>query len=808
MEARRGVYCRFFSLGISLLLLGAFPACSKFSRLTDSEKIARVTIGSGHSGSSGLSPFTAPPPQAGGVLIWARNEALNISAAILLGSETANYTLNLNFGEWDFYGAGWAGPQIFEGGARCGKVHVSVSSGTTDITVPIGQAGCGDAMFGVNAMKPLRLVTCNTLSNLVNSNSNCDGMDRGDLRSFDVTAVSYDSDLPGNQTLKYSRTSNCISLTNPSLDSSVNSTFYVPDSLTGNSPVALKMRGYPSVSCAGTPVEFQFKKGLRNGASGLGSLLATDPGAGTYSGYNALFLQHGTRAAPTITSVSPASGGWGGKTLITITGTNFDAAVAITVGGSACTGVSANSTTITCTPPRSAALGSASVVVTNTFDGQSATNSYSYIEDGFGNAADYYTGGVGSPYAITANFTATTASTLGARMFHSYRNVTAIAPSTTGSDVQGKTLTLGSPALTASEFAVGDDILWHVSAASSNVACDGGSSLSIGKFGNSHIAAIDLANSKITLAEIVTGGTPSNANIGAVSRNAGDSFCVIQVVRVPNFENLTLNSTAAAIIATTSSFNMANGSGGILAFRVNNTLTLSGTNAITIGDLGKGFQGGPSGGPPASQGTGFNGAGLASLTANGNAGGGGSASIGAGGGAGSVSGSGGNGGGNSGSAGIAVACDPTSGCANFGGGGGGTPSGAGGYGGGIVLVYARSVVSAGFTGTFGLSAIAANGGASTGGGGGGTAFFQALSANTIAVTLNAGGSAGGNGTAGGGGGGGGFAKQVGCAATPPSTVNVFMAGGSAGTGSPAGTAGSTGATGGNTNYSGGTNFCP
>src|SRR5436190_8433850 len=84
--------------------------------------------------------------------------------------------------------------------------------------------------------------------------------------------------------------------------------------------------------------------------------------------------------APTVASVSPASGPIGGGTAVTITGANFAAGAAVTIGGVPATGVSVvNSTTITAATPAHAA-GAVNVTVTNP-DSQTATltNGFTYL---------------------------------------------------------------------------------------------------------------------------------------------------------------------------------------------------------------------------------------------------------------------------------------------------------------------------------------------------------------------------------------------------------------------------------------------
>ncbi|MCX6460347.1 MAG: IPT/TIG domain-containing protein [Actinobacteria bacterium] len=82
-------------------------------------------------------------------------------------------------------------------------------------------------------------------------------------------------------------------------------------------------------------------------------------------------------AAPTVSSVSPATGTAAGGTLITITGTGFRAGVTVSVGGAQCTGVLlVGPTQITCRTPVHAA-GAVSVAVTNT-DSQSGSRAQAF----------------------------------------------------------------------------------------------------------------------------------------------------------------------------------------------------------------------------------------------------------------------------------------------------------------------------------------------------------------------------------------------------------------------------------------------
>jgi RHS repeat-associated protein len=213
-----------------------------------------------------------------------------------------------------------------------------------------------------------------------------------------------------------------------------------------------------------------------------------------------------------------------------------------------------------------------------------------------------------------------------------------------------------------------------------------------------------------------------------------------QVIRVPNFNNLTIP------VGTTLTANAWDGStGGIVAFRVAGTLSVAGS----ISTSGLGFRGAPNAYQAAQQGEGENGSGTTACSSNGMGGGGGGSN-----GWGNPPGGGGGGHGGNGSAGGpglgAAACVATggngTGDANlntiFLGGGGGAGGGKakdspnyyggyGGNGGGAILIYSHSID---ITGT--INADGASGGldhpgsGSIGGGGaGGSIFIQADTAS-------------------------------------------------------------------------------
>ncbi|HUK89118.1 MAG TPA: IPT/TIG domain-containing protein, partial [Blastocatellia bacterium] len=107
------------------------------------------------------------------------------------------------------------------------------------------------------------------------------------------------------------------------------------------------------------------------GALGAANVVVTNPD-NQASTLSSAFTYANTAPAPTVTSISPASGPTSGETAITITGSGFQFGATVAIGGAPATNMIVyNSTTITCyTPPGSS--GAASVVVTN-YDGQSGT---------------------------------------------------------------------------------------------------------------------------------------------------------------------------------------------------------------------------------------------------------------------------------------------------------------------------------------------------------------------------------------------------------------------------------------------------
>jgi PKD repeat protein len=151
-------------------------------------------------------------------------------------------------------------------------------------------------------------------------------------------------------------------------------------------------------------------------SAGAVDVVVTTPG-GTATGTSK--YTYTTTAAPTFTSIAPASGPTAGVTAVTITGTNFVAggSLGVTIDGVAATNVTRTlATRITASTPAGTA-GAKDVVITNN-DGQTVTRTgaYTYLAvptfTGIAPAAGPIT--LGTPVTITGTgFTGATGVTLG-----------------------------------------------------------------------------------------------------------------------------------------------------------------------------------------------------------------------------------------------------------------------------------------------------------------------------------------------------------------------------------------------------------
>jgi PKD repeat protein len=216
---------------------------------------------------------------------------------------------------------------------------------------------------------------------------------------------------------------------------------------------------------------------------------------------------------PVITGISPATGTTNGGTLVTITGTGFTGATAITFGGTSATSYTVNSDTqITATSPAHA-VGAVTVVVTTLGGSASIANAYTYT------AATVLTITSISPATGTTNggtlvtitgtgFTGATAVTFGGTSATSYSvnsdtQITATSPAHTAGIVDIIVITpTGESAISAA------DKFTYVSSATNGSVIEQGATIFIGEGG------LNVTNSLNAAQGLPNGSIPTNTVIG------------------------------------------------------------------------------------------------------------------------------------------------------------------------------------------------------------------------------------------------------------------------------------------------------
>lgn len=300
------------------------------------------------------------------------------------------------------------------------------------------------------------------------------------------------------------------------------------------------------------------------------------------------------------------------------------------------------------------------------------------------------------------------------------------------------------------DFAMNDEVMWHVTSS----GADSGCRIETGRYGFSKVVATTDGSTSIT---ITRGTFPSltASELGYTSSN--NSFCFVQLIRVPQLSALTVSSTL-----TVPGYNSTTGVGGIFVARVNGTMSLSGN----ITAAGAGYPGGAVGANGAGQAAGGPaGLGIGLTTGGTSSHGGGNASVG-----------GDPGDRNDPYSGVTsqraacfgaedgVTCLPGTRAFFGGGGGGGTfeSGGAGANGGGIILLFVNHATG---SGTLNAAGDTAGSFGSTPGGGGAGGTIRIVSLNlgsSLVYRVNGGdgGSTYSTSGAGGGGGGAGFLSRV------------------------------------------------
>ncbi|RYZ94975.1 MAG: hypothetical protein EOP11_25630, partial [Proteobacteria bacterium] len=319
-------FSRFSLCALSFLL----ASCGQYGRLSEDEKTTSVALGST---ANGRPRFAAPGAFAGGVMIWGVSEKQKV--AIVLSNETEVSEKVLKNGDWVFHAIGWSGTSQLGGSPSCGTTVKKLAGADTTVEINLTATGCADPFFTGSssaALKKLRFTSCTGLLAAPDANSDCDGLLRGDLNSFRLKVEGYEPTAPGEiPVLGQSLSSACVST---SASSYALSQEFIPVGLVGNSAIGLTIEGFSGPGCGGALTTFRFPQGLRNPALTGGAIFKPD--SSSYSNRHSLYLVHGPVPAPTVSTLVPSVGSWGGGTLLKIYGTNFDANTTVTVGGMNC----------------------------------------------------------------------------------------------------------------------------------------------------------------------------------------------------------------------------------------------------------------------------------------------------------------------------------------------------------------------------------------------------------------------------------------------------------------------------------------
>jgi IPT/TIG domain-containing protein len=255
------------------------------------------------------------------------------------------------------------------------------------------------------------------------------------------------------------------------------------------------------------------------GSLGAANVMVTTPG-GTVTGPGPFTY---VTLPPTVTAVSPATGSTLGGTSVTITGTNFTGASAVTIGGVTATAVSVfSATTITATTPAGSA-GAANVVVTTPAgtSGTSGNSRYTYVTSAAPTVtaitANSGTTAGGTSVTITGtNFTGATTASIGgiAATFVTVVNATTITAATPAHAAGAVSVTVTTPAGTGT----GTNLFTYVAQPATISGISPNSGTTLGG------AAITITGANLTGATAVTFGGIAATNVtvngGGTSINA------------------------------------------------------------------------------------------------------------------------------------------------------------------------------------------------------------------------------------------------------------------------------------------------
>ncbi|MEC7275530.1 MAG: choice-of-anchor D domain-containing protein [Bdellovibrionota bacterium] len=249
-----------------LLALFLFAACSP-----KSEKSATsIVINAGFLGGGGFS---------GGAVIYGKGPEGQNFSLVVAGGDTSE-SIELDEGEWNIAAIGWNGSNPLTGTVECGLSNVTAQGVDTLIDVVVRPENCTNILFSPaafrngNSFKNLELIGCDDNSGK-SAGDNCDGAQKGGVRSFQVVLPSY-----RNGTVTSSRLASTCYSDSGTTDSTISSNLTIPVSRSTAGYIKTRIRAYSGPNCTGGVRLLDFENGLVNGAS-LGSPLLYPSGLKT-----------------------------------------------------------------------------------------------------------------------------------------------------------------------------------------------------------------------------------------------------------------------------------------------------------------------------------------------------------------------------------------------------------------------------------------------------------------------------------------------------------------------------------------------
>ncbi|MCK5072743.1 MAG: hypothetical protein KAQ98_04900 [Bacteriovoracaceae bacterium] len=224
-----------------------------------------------NSGNAGDKAF--PLSLTGGMMIWGQASGIGDVFGMAFVNQSDTDWVELKNAEWSFYVAGWTGNYL-EGTVKCGVANASLYGGIQTVNIVISDAKCGSSTFAPpdflfeNQFKPLRLITCKSLSG-VSAGGNCDDGAKGASGSYRVIMSSYPISKADQMHLPLipSVTSSCITGSSGTI-SGTDTGILIPTGSAGISAFGVAVKAYESEDCSGYhPFVkiFPFVKGLIHG---------------------------------------------------------------------------------------------------------------------------------------------------------------------------------------------------------------------------------------------------------------------------------------------------------------------------------------------------------------------------------------------------------------------------------------------------------------------------------------------------------------------------------------------------------------